>query len=461
MNKTNELLIAALETFPNFIVVDQEGTVVYINESYAKINGMTQEQAIGLPIQKVIPTTRMLYVMQSGKAEMGSIMTLHNHVTQKPISLVCNRIPLWKDGKVIGAVGGTNMEDLAEIDRRYNEVTAMRKETEQIKRELEKLKTGSSLLNQMVGVSFATELLKNTVREYAKTDLSMLINGEKGVGKDHFARTVHQESNRSIERYIKLSCAAIPENMLEAELFGYAPGAFPRAGDSSGKGKILMADRGTLLLDEVGALPLNLQDKLLKVIQTKELLPMGATKTIPVDVRFICSTSENLRKQVEDHLFRADLYCRINSVELTVPPLRERPADIVPLTEFFIDRINRDYGYAISGVSYEVQRMLETYLWPGNIRELQHTIGRAAERCRAGQISVEHMDFVYSTATPTETGSDVVPLKTSKDQTERLAIIQALQSCGGNKSKAARMLKIDRSVLYNKINKYDIEIDKE
>lgn len=452
----DELLLEALETFPNFVVIDSNERVVYLNENYARLLGTTARLAIGRPVAEVIPNTRLPLVLRSGKEEMGSVMTLYDHTTGQDISVVCNRIPIRRDGRIVGAVAATTISDLLDVARLNEEIKAIRSENQRYKAELEQMKSALNPLNQVVGQSPAIRQLKESIADYADSGLTVLLTGETGVGKEVFARAVHQLSPRAAQSYIKLNCAAIPANLLESELFGYAGGAFSGASKGGKIGKFEQADGGTLLLDEIGEMSLDLQSKLLRVLQEKEIERVGGTKPIKIDVRILCATNQNLETLVREGKFREDLYYRINVVELRIPPLRERQGDIPLLCQYFIDKANAENGYAITGADNDVLTLLQDYAWPGNVRELEHVIQRAAVRCRTGNIMLRHMDFLSAKAHRAEVPEPApgLSLRERTGQAERDSIVQALEQCGGNKTKAAQLLGIDRTRLYHKLRKY-------
>ena len=405
----DELLMEALETFPNFVVIDDQERVIYLNRGYAALLGTTFEKAVGRPVTEIIPNTRLHLVLRSGKAEMGSVMTLFDHTVNGEIQVVCNRIPIRRNGKIVGAVAATTISDLLDVARLSEEIRAIRSENRRVKAELEQMKSALNPLNRVVGESPATRQLKESIADYADSHLTVLLTGETGVGKEVFARAVHQLSRRASGPYVKINCAAIPANLLESELFGYAEGAFSGAVKGGKPGKFQLADHGTLLLDEIGEMPMDLQAKLLRVLQEKEVERVGGTKPVKVDGRILCSTNQDLPKLVREGKFREDLYYRINVVELHILPLRERAGDIGPLCDYFIEKTNAEEGYAVTGMDPEVLALFQRYRWPGNVRELEHVVQRAAVRCRTGSIQLRHVDFLTDRAQVPEPAPAAAP----------------------------------------------------
>ncbi len=454
------LLKQALEAFPNFIVVDAEGIIVYMNNIYARLLGIRQDDAIGKHVSKVIPNTRMDIIVKTGVAEYGSIMKFYDHEKKEYVTLVCNRIPMFSDGKIIGAVAATTLNNIFEVDMLYSEIERMKQENRNMEEKLNSYKMNSSPLENIIGTSEAIKEIKKYIVDYAKSNLPILLTGETGVGKEVFANAIHQSSNRFLNNYVKINCAAIPHDLLESELFGYAGGAFSGAEKGGKVGKFELSNNGTILLDEIGEMPISLQTKILRVLQENELERIGSIKTIKLNLRVICSTNSDLEGLVEKKLFREDLYYRINAVKITIPPLRERLADIPALSSHFINKINSIEMLNVKGISENVLNIFKKYSWPGNVRELEHTIHRAAVLCKDNIIQEKHCNFfidkVYKNKYKNTSKNN--SLKSMTSSIEINAIIDALNKSHGNKSEAAKLLNIDRSLLYSKIKKYNIDI---
>jgi len=273
---------------------------------------------------------------------------------------------------------------------------------------------------------------------------------------------VHQLSNRRYGNFIKVNCAAIPKDLLESELFGYSEGAFSGASKGGKVGKFEQANNGTILLDEIGELPLPLQSKLLRILQEHKLERIGSIKSIQLDIRIICCTNQNIEQMINEGRFRQDLYYRINTVELNIPPLRDRLTDIPLLCEHFIKKINQYHNCSIVGISDKVLQHFLNYNWPGNVRELEHVLERACVMSSTAILDVEHFDFflprIYRNITieDNDSFSKLETLSNKKNHAEQKAIIQALETTKGNKSKAAILLDITRSQLYEKLKRYDL-----
>ncbi|MDR2452062.1 MAG: sigma 54-interacting transcriptional regulator [Candidatus Accumulibacter sp.] len=460
---TADLLLSALENFPSFVVIDHDGRVVYINENYTKILGITRQEAIGSPVEDVIPNTRLRIVVQSGREEIGEVMRFFDHGAGKEITLVCNRIPILKNGKVIGCIGNTTIKDIDIVSTLYDAIKAIKLENLQYRAKLNTLQRGFNLDDDIVGCSEALLAVKRNIIDYADTGLNMLITGETGVGKELVAQAIHRLSRRSMRNYVKINCAAIPSSLLESELFGYVAGAFTGAVRGGKLGKFELAHNGTLLLDEIGEMDPDLQAKLLRVLQEGEFEPVGSVRARKIDVRILCSTNRDLDALAAQGRFRKDLYYRINAVEIKIPPLRERPEDIEPLCRYIIQRINRKNDGHLFEVDKKLARRFATYGWPGNIRELEHVLERGAVMNRDGVLKEADFEFLWSRMDRDEADSSTIKndgvqdgVKQRLREAEKQAIIKALEETGGNRTKAAKLLGMDRSWLYCKLHRYNL-----
>lgn len=454
----HDLLNLAVDSLYLGIVIDEIGTIRYISRAYADIIGLSTEAIIGMPIEKVIPNTRLKNVTKTEHAELGQIFIMKNG-----IPTICNRFPIRdKDGKIRGAISTATFYDIDKVAQLKAEIDRLRKENQIYQRQLAALKQVPFSIDSVIGNSPPIQKIKATIEKVAASNLAILITGETGTGKEVFANAVHQLSNRRYGNFIKVNCAAIPKDLLESELFGYNEGAFSGASKGGKVGKFEQANNGTILLDEIGELPLPLQSKLLRILQEHEIERIGGIKPVSLDVRIICCTNQNIEQMINEGKFRQDLYYRINTVELTIPPLRDRLIDIPVLCEHFIQKINQYHNCSIIGISDKVLQHLLSYDWPGNIRELEHVLERACVMSSTTILDVDHFDFflprVYrnSTTEGNDGFSKLETLSNKKNQAERKAIIQALETTKGNKTKAALLLDITRSQLYEKLKKYDL-----
>ena len=310
---------------------------------------------------------------------------------------------------------------------------------------------------QMIGKSAPMRQVFRLIDMCKSVDSSVLVTGESGTGKELVARAIHDQGRRAKERFVVVNCAAIPEGLLESEFFGHKKGAFTGAVTDQ-KGKFLLADKGTLFLDEIGDMPLSLQAKILRVLQEQEIIPVGDTKTIPVDVRIIAATNRDLQKMIAEGTFREDLYYRLNVVNIQMPPLRERREDIIPLCEYFIQVFNKEQKKDIRSISDSARQKLLRYHYPGNVRQLANIIEHAA--------ILTMSDMICDFALPEELDSsgpeqdEKVLMKLLKDRSlhevEILTIKAVLRSCNGHRPDAAKILGISERSLYYKIKEYSL-----
>lgn len=293
--------------------------------------------------------------------------------------------------------------------------------------------------------------LFNLIEKAAPTDAPVVIVGESGTGKELAANTIHSYSPRKDTPFIKLNCAAIPESLMESELFGHEQGAFTDARERR-KGKFEQARGGTIFFDEIGDMNLGTQAKLLRVLQEKEFERLGGSETISADVRVLAATNKNLREMVRLGTFREDLYYRLSVITIELPPLRERPGDVPVLTDYFIRLFNKRYDKTIQGVNETTRRLFSLHSWPGNIRELKNCLERAVIFCDVDQIGINDLPTQY---TEVELDRSTIPrsLDDATDEITRELIQDALNKCGGQKQQAAEILNIHRKTLYNKMKK--------
>jgi DNA-binding NtrC family response regulator len=295
------------------------------------------------------------------------------------------------------------------------------------------------------------------VERVAPTNSTVLLGGESGVGKDLIARAIHEKSRRASGPFVKINSTAIPENLLESELFGYEKGAFTGA-SASKPGKFELADKGTLFLDEIGDVPPSTQVKLLRVLQEREFERLGGTRTVKVDVRLVAATNRDLRAALEDGTFREDLYYRLNVVPIDIPPLREHKEDIPDLVNLFLRRFASDSGRQVTTISREAVDLLLSHHWPGNVRELQNIIERACALAKTSRLEADDIHLDSSPRNKATASTDgFLPAGMTLDQWEDDMIREALKRAGGNKSQAARLLGLSRNALRYRLSKIGIE----
>ena len=302
-------------------------------------------------------------------------------------------------------------------------------------------------------IAISPQMLKvcRTVEKVAPSDITTLLLGASGTGKERFARALHELSPRADRKLVAINCAAIPENLLESELFGYEKGAFTGATQST-PGKIEYADGGTLFLDEIGDLPLELQAKLLRFLQERVVERLGGRKEIPVDVRIVCATHQDISSNIQQGTFREDLYYRISEITIQIPPLKDRDGDALVLAKAFLSRFCEQYNKPVKSFDEESLSAFESYDWPGNVRELESRVKRAVIMSEGAQITAEDLELGSETA-------EQMPLnlKEVREECERKAIIRALGFCNDNISDASSLLGVTRPTLYNMLEKYGLK----
>ena len=316
-----------------------------------------------------------------------------------------------------------------------------------LKEQVEVLSGQNTSENDIIGESSVMQEVFTTINKLSNTDANILILGENGTGKDVIARLIYRRSPRYGKPFVTIDLGSIPEQLFESELFGFEKGAFTDAKKSKA-GRMEVATSGTLFLDEIGNLSLPMQSKLLTAIEKRQISRLGSTQTVPIDVRLICATNADIRQMVEDGNFRQDLLYRINTIEIHIPPLRERGNDIILLADHFLDRYTRKYKKKIHGLTREAKNKLLKYAWPGNVRELQHTIERAVILGDGSMLKPEN--FLFHTTSKQKKEEEVV---LNLEQLERQAIEKALRISNGNISRAAEYLGITRFALYRKLEK--------
>jgi PAS domain S-box-containing protein len=364
--------VALENAYEGLVICDREGRILSLNDTYATLLGVRAADVIGKPVADVIENTRMHIVAQTGKAEIADLQLV------KGRWMIATRIPIRDQaGNVIAVAGKVVFQDL---DNLFQMNTRFKEIRKQLHHPADKEKSAASAkygMSHIIGDGEPMRSVKAMAVKAAKTNGAVLITGESGTGKELFAHAIHRESSRYSGPFITVNCAAVPEPLFESELFGYKEGAFTGAVKSGKKGKFALAHKGTLFLDEIGDMPLQLQAKLLRVLQEKEIEPVGAAYPEPVDVRIVAATNQNLARLVEQGKFRRDLYYRLHVIELRLPPLRERKEDIPVLAEFILKKLARDNGLHTVQADAAAIRRLQSCDWPGNVRELSNVLERA------------------------------------------------------------------------------------
>jgi len=473
-----------LESLDRMLAIDKEGKIVFASKSWCRIVGRKQEDVIGAPLRKIVAANQLSVLIE--RKQRGEFTKPVNYFVPR-FNDIRRAMIVYPDGNredenIVGAVGFGILDSGDGIYARSRTMQALENLflSDSVNREhgAAGFQHEDAQAEDILGVSADIHVMKTLIERVAPSNVSVCILGETGTGKELVSNAIHAQSKRSDKPFVKINCAAIPKELMESELFGYEPGAFTGASRQGKIGKFEAASGGTLLLDEIAEMPLDLQAKLLRVLQSREVVRLGGTKPIPVDVRLICATNRDLKKMVEEGKFRADLYYRINAIEIGVPPLRDRPKDIPMLVSRFIEVFNRDNGLSVEGISDAALALLGSHDWPGNVRELENAVGRACILCGEGQLDIQHFSILAAKKgrekvnlpqpgreayrPVTEGKHDPVPDSIgplpyhATDAQEKEMIARALEACRGKRNAAAELLGIARSTLYLKMKKYNL-----
>jgi transcriptional regulator with PAS, ATPase and Fis domain len=446
----NKILETIIDTAYEWIVaVDHKGKIMYMNKNYCDFLEVNREEVIGTHVTKVIENTRMHIVVQTGEEEIGSPHYIKGNY------MIANRIPIYSDHTIVGAVGAVIFKDTKALNKMNSHIKSLMSQLQTYIEDWQENNGAKYTLNDIKTVSKQVLELKEKVKNIASGDISVLIRGESGTGKELFAHSIHQLSERSQNPFIKINCGAIPEHLLESELFGYEEGAFTGAKKGGKKGKFVLAHGGTIFLDEVGDMPLNMQIKLLRVLQEKEVEPVGAVKPIPVDVRVIAATNRPLEQMIEENRYREDLFYRINVIPFRIPPLRERPEDIGPLTQFFVEKVSKRTGKRITAIDDEVMNIFNQHQWPGNLRELENVVEAAIHLTSGEKIVISSLPDYLVDDPKLLIGQKT--LKEILEDTEKRVLEKTLQKYSDDKQLAAKALGISKSSMYEKLKKLKLE----
>ncbi|HWQ76597.1 MAG TPA: sigma 54-interacting transcriptional regulator [Syntrophomonas sp.] len=438
-------------SFDGIVVTDGNGNVISINDSYQRITGLKREDLVGRSVYEltqagVYDQSDVVMVIESKK----SVTFTQKLASGKSILVTGN--PIFNENDELVRVI-TNARDLTELDRLRQEVEHANNLRRHYENELNKIRMKDSFIAQ----ASSSKQLQELVARVSKVDSTILIQGESGVGKEIVARELHFQSPRRDKPYVKINCAAIPESLLESELFGYAKGAFTGALREGKMGIFELANHGSLFLDEVGDIPPHLQVKLLRVLQESEVTRVGGNAPIKIDVRVIAATNRNLREMIKTKQFREDLYYRLNVVPILVPPLRERKEEIEPLILHFLGLFNKKYSLN-KAIDPGLIKALEDYEWPGNIRELKNVIERAVVTSQE-QI-IQEINFPGSEEHLFSSTADELPSISLKDQLEAYEkeLIRKYIDKYGSSRKAASVLGTSQTTIWRKANQYGLQL---
>nr|WP_277603109.1 sigma 54-interacting transcriptional regulator [Brevibacillus sp. SYP-B805] len=439
------------QLYDGLVMCDKHGYITMINETYCEFLGTTIEEAIGKHVTEVIENTRMHIVLETGKPEIDQLMRIGDR------EIIVSRMPLREGDQIVGALGKVVFSDLRELRSIVERYNIMERKLDFYRQELKRMMGAKYSFDHL----FADHpLMKEAIKlakRIAQTKSSVFILGESGTGKELFAHAIHEASPRAENAFVRVNCAAIPKDLMEAELFGYEEGAFTGAKKGGKPGKIELANGGTLFLDEIGDMPLDMQVKLLRVLQEREVERIGGTRPIPVDIRVIAATHRPLEQLIKEGKFREDLYYRLHVFTINIPPLRVQGESILAMANHLIAKLNRELYTQVEGLSDRVKQVFLSHRWPGNVREMQNVLERAVQLAEKGPLELEHLPPYLQGEQPTVQGESVsLDLEAELAKAEKRVLEAALKHCAGNKAKAAALLGIHRASLYRKLEKYQL-----
>lgn len=435
------------------VVTDAEGYITHFNKPYGEFLGLDPEEQIGKHCTEVIENTRMHVVAKTGKPEINKSQRI------KGQDMVVQRIPIKKNGNIVAVYGQCMFKDVKDVKRLAEKLSLLESRVELYEKELLSLRSTRYTIESILGVSNDIKILKKEAIRAATNNLPVLIIGESGTGKELFAQAIHHASDRRLYPFVRINCAAIPKDLLESELFGYEKGAFTGARSEGKPGKFEMAHHGSVFLDEIGDLPLEMQPKLLRVLEEKEFERVGGTSLVKADFRLIIATNQNLEDMLKDGRFRKDLYYRLNVIPLNIPPLRERREDIIPVACALLNQISQDASLQEIRIDPPAEKVLMQYDWPGNVRELSNILERVVSSLEGNIIHLCDLPFYLYRGRRSATPPKRTSLKHLQSSAEIEAIRYALESTNYNKAHAANLLGIHRTLLYKKMRKHNLSLN--
>jgi len=432
------------------VLCNRQGKIRYFNRIYGETFNLNPEKDVGKHITEIFPDARIPIVAQTGIPEFGVIYLW------KGQKLVVNRIPVKEKGKVIGVLTQVLFRDIQELRELNEKVNFLQTKIYSIGAEFRQYFQAKYTLEDIVGESEQIQQLKNQIIKHAQSFLPILILGESGTGKELLAHALHRLSSRSKRAFMVINCAAIPKELMESELFGYEPGAFTGAAQKGRIGKLELVEGGTLFFDEIGDMPLEMQAKILRVIEEKEVTKVGGSKPVPVNFGLIAATNRDIEDLVQKGAFRSDLYYRINTFVLKIPPLRDRKEDILLIARHLAASSECNPAQKPVHFSDEVIHALMDHDWPGNIRELKNLVNFAINNLAAEESLVQLSHLPLSFLKKRKESSlltSPLPFKRAMQHREKEILQEALRATSGNKMAAAKLLGISRSVLYEKLER--------
>ncbi|HHP7235709.1 MAG TPA: sigma-54 interaction domain-containing protein [Desulfobacterales bacterium] len=427
------------------IISDPDGIIIYINKTYSRFLDIDIPSSLGRPVREVITNSRLPIVAKTGIPEINFPHKF------KDTGFLVHRIPLREKGRIIAVLGLVLFDSATTVTKLAEKLDRLESKIVDVQKELAYVHTPQFSFDSIIGKSKPLNSIKLEALNAAGTNMPVLITGESGTGKELFAHAIHNASERRDFPFIRVNCAALPKELLEAELFGYEKGSFTGANPKGKPGKFELAHLGTIFLDEIGDMPIEMQPKLLRVLELKEFDRVGGISIITSDFRIIAATNQDLEGLMKAGQFRRDLYFRLNGIPIRIDPLRSRKDDVIPLAYHFIEKTVKGPSGKGIRISPAAGKTLESYDWPGNARELLHVIQRALYKSKFETIRPEYLpDYLYqSTVFPKR--ADAASLNDYMRSAERFLIEQTLRQADGNKSRAADALGIHRTLLYRKM----------
>ena len=413
------------------ITTDEHGVVTVVSPAAETIFNVKKEQVVGQPVELCIPNTRIHKVLETKQPEVGQLQKgPHGYI-------LTNRVPIMVEERMKGVVAT------------FQEVSKIQADERTIRQNLySKGLYARYCFDDIMSENPRMQRLVEMAKDYSLTDAGVFIQGENGVGKELFAQSIHANSARAKGPFVAINCSAIPAQLLESELFGYAEGAFTGAKKGGKPGLFELAHTGTIFLDEIGDMDKEIQTSLLRVLEERKVMRLGGDSMLPVDVRVIAATNVNLKEQISKGLFRMDLFYRINVLNLTIPPLRERREDIALLAQFCAREMGKKYNRPLPPLAKDVLELLSGHSWPGNIRELKNVIERIVISTHGGKVSAEEVKgMVEDLKVCDAEAKSGIPLEGTLNEIKKQVVRQVLAEEGFNKSKAAKRLGIDRGTI--------------
>ncbi|WP_096438799.1 sigma-54 interaction domain-containing protein [Alteribacter populi] len=440
-------------------VIDSDQNVVAWTKGAEQIFSFKQEEIIGKPITNFFSSERLeiLNTLKNG------ISVHHNqHKARENQVVLINSNPVYLNKEIVGAV--VSESDITSQIRLNKELYNASQKLFNLEKEVIKLMPTEDPFLNIRGNSSQLKQTVNKIKKAASTDTNILIYGESGVGKELFAKATHNIREGEKSPFVAINCGAIPSTLFESEIFGYEKGAFSGAHQKGKKGKVELAKEGTLFLDEIGEMPLEMQVKILRLLQEKKFYPVGGTQEVEVDFRVVAATNRDLNELIKEGKFREDLYYRLNVVSIEIPPLRKRPEDIIELTHYFLHEISIKYNRPIHGISQNVMQSLLQHHWPGNIRELKNVVERLVVFSEDGEIKADDLPFETDVSKKHNRNITAFTEHEQRSLSERLQevekeiILKELKKVNGNKLSCAKNLQITRVTLYNRLKKLGINV---